>query len=143
MEHLTPKLKHLVFAISKSIKMDLEHRFAKAEVKITPFQFAVLKHIKTGQFTANGLAGHLSIKPPSLVPVLDALSKGGYIAKSHDKLDRRKIHLSLTGKGQYLLNHISCSDQSDLLYHALRKLGQKKASSLIALLSELSANLEK
>src|ERR1041385_4154375 len=117
-----PSLKALLFGLVKQAKIDLEKKFAKAKIDLTPFQYGVLSMIKHQPSTLNELAAKLGVKPPSVLPPVDALTKKGYVIRTADREDRRKNHLTITKKGTSIFSKILQDHPSDSLNIAFQKL---------------------
>jgi DNA-binding MarR family transcriptional regulator len=117
-------LKTLLFALVKHAKIDLEKKFAKSKVNLTPFQYGIMSMLKHQPSTLNDLAQKLGVKPPSLTDPIDALVKKGYVNRTEDRVDRRKIHLTVTKKGQAIIKKIFQDQPSDSLNIAFHKLSK-------------------
>lgn len=133
-------LKKQLHAIMHLAKADMEKKFAKANIGITPLQFAVLALTKDKPITMNEIAHHLNFKAPSLVPAVDALEKNNLLQRKHDLADRRKIFLIITKKGLGLLKRWPLDQENDALNMAFKKLSPIKQKQLLALLEELTEN---
>lgn len=136
-------LKKLLHTLITQSRADKEKRFAKAKAGITPLQYGVLAMTKNKPITMNDIAHKFSFKAPSLVPAVDALEKGGLLARKADLVDRRKIQLIITKKGLELLKRIPFDDKNDALNKAFKKLSSDKQKQLLALLQELTSNFPK
>ncbi|MGH7995823.1 MAG: MarR family winged helix-turn-helix transcriptional regulator [Opitutaceae bacterium] len=77
----------------------------------------------TGQ-TVGELARHLDLRPHSAVGLVDRLAGHGIVRRTHDAEDRRRVHVTLTPKGERMLDHLSSAHRSELrrLGPALRDL---------------------
>ncbi|HTL39486.1 MAG TPA: MarR family transcriptional regulator [Methylomirabilota bacterium] len=131
----------LLYGLVKQAKVDIERRFAKAGIKITPFQYGLLGLIKDRPATLAEMAKKLGIRPPSIVPYLDALEKEKIIHRDVDPEDRRKIQLKITAKGQNIVKNIIKDHPKDILNQGFHKLSKVKQLELTALLQELTKNL--
>jgi DNA-binding MarR family transcriptional regulator len=49
---------------------------------------------------------HLDLEKGSFTPVVSSLIEGGYVHRERDKKDRRRLMLSITGKGEKLVKKI-------------------------------------
>lgn len=136
-------LKKLLYALLKMSKADLAGRFAKAKISITPLQYGVLAVIKSEPITINDLAKKFDFKPPSLVPVANALEKAGLLKREPNRRDRRKIQLIITKKGLNLFKKFPFDDKNDALNTAFMKLKLAKQKQLLDLLQELTDNFPK
>jgi len=131
-------LKTLLFGLVKQAKIDLEKKFAHLKINLSPFQYGVLSMLKNQPSTLNELALKLGVKPPSLTDPVDSLVKKGYVNRTEDRVDRRKIHLAVTKKGQTILKKVFQDHPTDSLNIAFHKLTKTKQEQLISLLQELT-----
>ena len=60
------------------------------------------------------LADRLQIAHHSAVGLADRLVRQGYVKRRRDSADRRRVHLSLTSKGQRVLDRLSASHKAQL-----------------------------
>jgi DNA-binding MarR family transcriptional regulator len=64
--------------------------------------------------TINDLAQQLLIRHHSAVGLVDRLEKQGLVARESSPLDKRKVHLRLTAKGDRLLERLAEVHQEEL-----------------------------
>jgi DNA-binding MarR family transcriptional regulator len=88
-------------------------------VGLTPQQHQALLSIKAGYpgqsaITIGELARHLLIKHHSAVELTERLVRGGLVAREPSPADRRRIYLSITGKGEALLEQLSEASLGEL-----------------------------
>jgi DNA-binding MarR family transcriptional regulator len=136
-------IKKLLFAVIKLAKKDMERQFSRAGIGISQLQYWVLVKLCSGPITINEIARQFDIKPPSLIPVVDALEKADYLLRKHDKTDRRKIQLLITKKGEELVKKIPSDNKTDALNKAFNKLSGTKQKQLLESLQELTDNFPK
>jgi DNA-binding MarR family transcriptional regulator len=140
-EFQTNPLKQSLLLLAKQAKTDLERRVARSGAGITGLEFGVLFCLKAESGTINDLARRMHLRPPSLVPPVDALQRLGLLIRKRDTRDRRKIQLHLLKKGAELVAAIPWDDKNDTVNRAFRRLGPIKQKQLLNLLQELSKNL--
>ena len=91
---------------------------AAKEVEITPQQYQALLAIKgfpgREQITIGELSERLQIKHHSAVGLLNRLEAERMITRSHDQNDRRKVLISLTGRGLAILRKLSHIHREEL-----------------------------
>ncbi len=133
------KLLHTLMSLSKK---DVNRRFAKAKINISQLQYWVLAASKPKAITVNEIARQFSIKPPSLIPVVDALEKEDLLQRKNDPKDRRRILLLITKKGKALIHKISFDDKKDGLNAAFDKLSADKQKHLLSILQELITHFQ-
>lgn len=62
-------------------------------------QYRVLAFLADGEAASSRLAEKLAVSPPSITAVVDGLVAKGLVERGADPADRRRLPLSLTGKG--------------------------------------------
>lgn len=133
-----------LFQLGKLIRQDLERQLEQVGAGITVLQYTVLRLLHDGGDSLHELADQLSIKPPSLIPSVDALEDMGLVSRSKTERDRRKTSLLLTDKGSRLLKKIPHdTGSSPALQRALNDLSNKDQSELIRLLQLLTGHMHK
>ncbi len=134
-------LKNYLHTLIRQAKSDLEKRFARAKIGITPFQYGVLLQLKSAPITLNELGRQMNLRPPSLIHPVDDLQNAKFLTRHQDTKDRRKIYLRISKKGLQLLKEIPLDDRKDSLNLAFNKLQEQKRKELLRLLKELTQNL--
>jgi DNA-binding MarR family transcriptional regulator len=130
-----------LLGLFKPIRKDVERRLVSAGQGMTMLQCGILRHLEHASLTINELARRMMIKPPSLVAVVDALERGGYLQRKTDPTDRRRTPLHITPKGETLLKKVPLCAETDALSMALDRLGERKAEQLAKLLEELATQV--
>src|SRR6185503_12263389 len=131
-----------LFGLFKPIRRDVERRLVSNGQGMTMLQCGILRHLEQASLTINELARRMMIKPPSLVAVVDALERAGYLQRKTDPSDRRRTPLQITAKGEALLKKVPFCAETDALSVALDRLGERKAEQLAKLLEELASKVE-
>ena len=134
-------IKKLLFGLIKLAKKDMEKQFSRAGISISHLQYWVLVKTLSGPITLNEIAKGFDIKPPSLIPVVDALEGAGYLVRKHDQEDRRKIQLIISKSGLELVKKVPRDNKADALNKAFNKLSAAKQKQLLGGLRELAENL--
>lgn len=137
------QIKKLLFTVMKLTKKDMEKQLNKAGIGISHLQFMVLVVLAKGMVTLNEIAKKFDIKPPTLIPVVDALEKGGFLLREHDKSDRRKIQLKITPAGLTLVKKNPYGSKKNALNQAFSRLSAIKQKRLTEDLQELADNFLK
>ncbi len=130
-----------LLGLFKPIRKDVERRLGSAGPGMTMLQCGILRHLEHGSLTSNELARRMMIKPPSLVAVVDALERDGYLQRQPDPRDRRRTPLHITPQGEALLKKVPLCAETDALSVALGHLGERKAEQLARLLEELAVKV--
>lgn len=76
-------------------------------------QASILDHLdEIDPTTVNGLARHMGVTPATMSLGLDRLERKGYITRSRDGADRRRVHVRLTTAGVRIRDSASVLDSS-------------------------------
>lgn len=91
---------------------------AARDAGLAPQQHQALLAIKgfpsSGPPTVGDLAVRLGIRHHSAVGLIDRLSEAGWVRRSADKKDRRRVVLSLTKSGEAKLSMLSSAHREEL-----------------------------
>ena len=115
----------------------LEQRLHAHGFPISSLQYGVLRLINHEQYTISELSRRMSLTPATLVPVVDALERHGYLARGRDPNDRRRTPLVLSESGAAVLARVPAVHDDDALVGGLETLGTDKRLQLRDLLREL------
>ena len=114
------------------------HAEAFANIHITPAQILMLMFIKNhGQCKVNTLAKERKISPPTATGLIDRLVKGGYVKRGSDAEDRRAVLVSLTKKGENVVDLHLCTIQ-DLWKSVLIKLSHEEQEQYLHILRKIA-----
>jgi DNA-binding MarR family transcriptional regulator len=58
------------------------------------------EHLPADEITPTRIAAHHHVQPSVVTRALDKLVEGGYITRTHDEVDRRRINIAITDKGR-------------------------------------------
>ena len=130
--------KRIIFGLVKKVRLDAEKRFMKKNIGVTRLQYIILHILQTTPMTLKALADRMEMKPPSLVPAMNALVKAKLIHKRQDTGDKRKSILSLSDLGLKKIKSSVFDDNNDLLTQAFNKMSITKRRQLVGLLQELN-----
>jgi DNA-binding MarR family transcriptional regulator len=119
-----PKLSQADYERLAAVRLALRRFVAVTEanarkVGLTPQQHQALLSIKGGYpgqaaITIGELARHLLIKHHSAVELTERLVRGGLVGRETSSADRRRIYLSITPKGEALLEALSEASLAEL-----------------------------
>lgn len=74
-------------------------------------QASILDHLdEIDPTSVNELARHMGVTPPTMSLGLDRLERKGYVARSRDGVDRRRVHVRLTTAGVRVRDSASVLD---------------------------------
>ena len=63
-------------------------------------QASILDHLdEIDPMTLNDLARHMGVTPATMSLAIDRLERKGFVARTRDTVDRRRVHLRLTAAG--------------------------------------------
>jgi len=127
----------LILMVIKTSMRDLDHRLEASGTGISGLQFGVMRQLSHEGATISELSSRMLLAPATLVPVVDALERKGFVQRGSDPRDRRRIPLMLTNSGQESITRVSFTSEDDSLTQGLASLGREKARHLQALLYEL------
>ena len=100
-------------------------------------QLEVLGYIKENKkLSMKKVASFLSVTPPSATSLINRLVKTGVLMRFFDEKDRRTVLLSLTHKGEVVLNR-EFKKVSAQMQKTLMKLNSKEQKNLIEIFQKL------
>src|SRR5580700_10319405 len=99
---------------------------------LSSHQAGVLDHLDPVEPThLHELAAHLGVTPSSMSLMIDRLEKGGYVRRSRDTHDARRVNLRLTKAGLRIKEQQKVLDP-DLIEAMLRRLPSDERESALA-----------
>jgi len=106
-------------------------------VGLTEQQWRILRLLDDrGEMEAGMIADLACILPPSLTGILVRMEKAGLIHRGRDKVDSRRLIVSLSNEGRQLTHEVA--PLSNACYQQIKAhFGEEKLELLIGLLSEL------
>jgi DNA-binding MarR family transcriptional regulator len=119
----------------------LEQHLQEHGAPISSLQHGVMRLLCHHQHTSSELSRKMNLDPATLVPVIDALERHGYVQRGKDPSDRRRSPLLLTEAGADLLARVPVFNRSDTLACALVSLGAEPTRELLRLLRELIGSM--
>jgi MarR family transcriptional regulator, organic hydroperoxide resistance regulator len=79
--------------------------------RLSAHQVSILDHLSaTEPQTLAELAAHMGVTPSTMSLATDRLEEGGYVRRSRDKGDARRLRLLLTSKGERIRRAYSALD---------------------------------
>ncbi|MBK8032480.1 MAG: MarR family transcriptional regulator [Chloroflexi bacterium] len=137
----TIEIRILMSMIARLSMRDMEEQIEQADLGISGLQYGILRALQGQPFTLSELSKKFILDPSTLVPVIDALERKGFVTRGKDPTDRRRLPLNITEAGTALLNRIPLAHENDMLYVCMNELGADKAQSLLTLLREVMQHL--
>ena len=109
---------------------------------LTDQQWRVIRVLaSSNEFETFELSQRSMILPPSLTRILKNLEEDGFIKRSIDPRDQRKVLVSLSPKGRKKFQQVV--PESEKIYRSIeKKLGKRELSDLLNQLIDLNSNLE-
>ena len=109
---------------------------------LTDQQWRVIRVLATNkQIEAFELSQQSMILPPSLTRILKNLEEKGFVKRSTDIGDQRKVLVSLSARGQKKYQQVVPA--SEKIYRSIeRKLGKRELTGLLTQLINLNNSLE-
>ncbi|MDD2386878.1 MAG: MarR family transcriptional regulator [Bacteroidales bacterium] len=107
------ELKKILMDIPTKICRNLNNEFVKSiiknlEVDFSHQHFAVLKLLEENKYLyITEFVDILSITKPQMTALIEKLIKMGYVNRTNDQNDRRKIYISATEKGSLITSKIN------------------------------------
>ena len=110
---------------------------------LSSHQASVLDHLDEIEPTSLfNLAAHIGVTPSTMSITIDRLVRGGYVARTRDRRDGRRVHLRLTKAGVRIKSEKSVLDP-ERVKNVLAQLSptqRKEALDGLALLAKASAD---
>jgi DNA-binding MarR family transcriptional regulator len=131
----------LILMVNKTAMRDLDRRLEASGTGISGLQYGVMRLLSHESGTISELSSRMLLVPATLVPVVDALERKGFVQRGSDPKDRRRVPLVLTDSGLEIVMRVPFTSDHDSLTQGLASLGREKSRHLQALLYELVNHL--
>ncbi len=112
----------------------VEERLRAHDEEISTLQYDVLRMLQAEPLTISVISQRMRIDPSTLVRVVDGLERKNLALRGRDVRDRRRNPISITTKGQELLNAVPALIPTDPPFQALQTLGTEEMLHLRDLL---------
>src|SRR5690606_39654135 len=76
---------------------------ALSKSELTPAGYRLLAYLVTGETASKVLAAKLAVSRPTVTATLDWLEPRGYVVRSPDTTDRRRVEIAITADGRRAL----------------------------------------
>jgi long-chain acyl-CoA synthetase len=106
---------------------------ALGDLDLTLPQYRVLGILAEGSAAASGLADRLAVRRPSITAIIDGLVTRGFVERTHEDNDRRRIALTLTDDGARIIAEADRSVDAYLASIATCLPGKDEAMALRSL----------
>src|SRR5258708_11073311 len=135
---MASQIRSLTTLIVRAAARDLDQRLTAQGAVVTGLRYSVLRLLADQPRTISELSRSLLLSATTLVPVVDALERAGFMVREKDRKDGRRSPLVLTTQGQEMVARISLVDDDDALRQSIERLGAAKSQQLVTLLQELA-----
>jgi DNA-binding MarR family transcriptional regulator len=71
---------------------------------LTPGQYTVLAHLRSGSQTLRQLAEREHVQAPSMTRIVNSLTEKGFASRSADPVDGRQVQVGITPPGEEVLD---------------------------------------
>jgi DNA-binding MarR family transcriptional regulator len=71
---------------------------------LTPGQYTVLAHLRSGSQTLRQLAEREHVQAPSMTRIVNSLTEKGFASRSADPVDGRQVQVGITPAGEEVLD---------------------------------------
>ncbi|SRR5579883_2365111 len=131
-------LRLLAASIVKAGKRDMEKRLDEHPSKISMQQYLLLLLLLDQPQGLREASQQMGLEPSTLVPMVDELVRKGFLQRSQDRHDRRRVLLEIMPEGKTLLAHVPAVQEHDAIASGLTVLGKEKTALLLSLLWEFA-----
>jgi DNA-binding MarR family transcriptional regulator len=118
----------------KYFNQALEERLRQQGANLTGLQYGVLRMLQFEVLTLSVLSQRMGLDPSSLMRIIDALERKGFVARGNDPHDRRRNPIHITEEGSTLLETVPSIAGLDPAFKALVTLGDDQTEQLRDLL---------
>lgn len=123
--------------LGKLMMRSLDERLQKWNTGISAMHYGMLRMLRHNEHTMSELSKLFMLDPSSMVPIVDQMENLGYIVRTRDPHDRRRMPLHVTNKAITLLDNVNMLDEADDLQNGLAQMGETKSLQLLSLMREL------
>lgn len=142
-EYKTGRVLANLFFLTTEIQKDLERRAREFGISYGQYMLlCVLRYQPEGRSNPSALADHLKVTRAAVSSMIDALEKGGYVARELDDRDRRGMVISITEAGLSKVQEMTPLFLS-LMNQLVSEFGESDIDSLLQGLAKLRGGFEK
>lgn len=137
------ELRALAWIVTKLAQRDLVRRLEASGVDLggRALSLGVLRLLRRRACTSSELSREMMLTPATLVPVVDALERRGFVTRGRDPADRRRAPLTLTRRGSDVLARVRVIGAGDALVRGMRGFSDAERRELIRLLRALARRM--
>ncbi len=131
------ELRVLMHILWKTHTLAQEQQLASYEDGFSLLQVSILRMLfHERDLTPSELSRRFRVDPSTLVPAINTLEEKQLVVRGRDPNDRRRVPLSLTERGIYIVNNLPGIGEDDPLLIAMNGIGKEKARLLLELMCE-------
>jgi|WetSurSiteA1Bulk_404760.scaffolds.fasta_scaffold07944_2 DNA-binding MarR family transcriptional regulator len=120
--------------LMKHFNEALEVRLHQQGENLTGLQIGVLRMLQNEVLTLSIISQRMGMDPSSILRIIDALERKGFVARGVDPHDRRRNPIRITDKGIDLLITVPIISEQDPIYLAISAHSEERATQLRDLL---------
>lgn len=137
-EQLYAELRGLMWTLAKLGRQATEQSLQAEGIELSWLQMGVLRVLTLeGEHTISELSKKLMLDPSTLVASVDALERKGYLTRTRDPQDRRRVILGLTPSGRGVAGRFDTINEQDPILHSLKAMGRQSGEAFLDLLRRL------
>lgn len=126
------ELRTLMASIWNAGMRHIDQWLAEHDLPLNRIQLGVLRFLHhEGDRTQSEMSKAFGLDPSTLVPVVDALEEQGYVQRTRDPNDRRRMPIALTDAGREMVASLPVLDENDPMLLALQQFEPDEIESLI------------
>lgn len=119
-----------------------EGRLKKGDKNITRLQWTLLRHVgRSEHCTMGSLADHFNVSMSTVSQMIDRLEKWGYVGREASARDARVKIVSLTEKGEKIIQEVRTAYLNQL-NNGLSRFSNEEQEAFIGFLQQLATNLK-
>ena len=96
-EDVTPRMSRAASRLERTVNRALD------DAELSPAGYRLMAHLATGGRPATALAEKLAVSRPTVTAVTDWLESRGYVVRTPDTSDRRRVRIGMTEAGRRAL----------------------------------------
>ena len=117
----------LILMVNKFSMRDLDRRLEVSGTGISGLQYGVMRLLSHESGTISELSSRMLLVPATLVPVVDALERKGFVEPWLRSEGSPHVPLMLTESGLEVMKHVPLTSELDSLTQGLASLGLEKS----------------
>jgi DNA-binding MarR family transcriptional regulator len=116
--------------LMKHFNESFEERLHQQGESLTGMQIGVLRMFQYETLTLTEVSQRMGLDPSSIMRIIDALEKKGFVLRETDPNDRRRNPIRITKRGADLLIAVPIISEADPIFQAIAAQGEGSATQL-------------